>query len=110
MFKKSIIISLSIFSIFMIFTSIIKKNTRNIEKKIKKLDREVSILEKDYMDAKIDFIYLSRPENLKKYSVKFNINEYSTYDYSRIFLSTKEFINYTSKQTKKYKENKKNGK
>ena len=34
MFKKSIIISLSIFFILMIFTSIVKNNTRNIEKNI----------------------------------------------------------------------------
>ena len=33
MFKKSAIISLSVFFILMIFTSVVKNNTRNIEKK-----------------------------------------------------------------------------
>ena len=37
MFNKSIIISLCIFFILMIFTSFIKNQTRNIEKDIKKL-------------------------------------------------------------------------
>ena len=57
MFRKSVIISLSIFFILMIFTSIVKNNTRNIEKDIGKLGREVSILEKKLADSKIDFIY-----------------------------------------------------
>ena len=51
MFRKSVIISLSIFFILMIFTSIVKNNTRNIEKNIGKLGQEVSILEKELADA-----------------------------------------------------------
>ena len=66
MFKKSIFISLSIFFILMIFTSIVKNKTRNIEKNIHILSRNVSILEKELENVKIDFIYLSSPEKLKK--------------------------------------------
>ena len=66
MFKKSVIASLSIFFILMIFTSVVKNNTRNIEKNIEKLVGEISLLERELADAKIDFIYLSTPEKLRE--------------------------------------------
>ena len=108
MFKKSVIVSLSIFFILMIFTSIVKNNTRNIEKNIGKLGREVSILEKELADAKIDFIYLSTPEKLKEKLADLTDTKYLSYDYSRIFLSTKDFINHTSQETKNFKIRKQN--
>tara|TARA_B100001996_G_scaffold153530_1_gene116798 strand:+ start:61 stop:381 length:321 start_codon:yes stop_codon:yes gene_type:complete len=106
MFKKSITISLSIFFILMIFTSIIKNKTRNIEKNIENLNKKVSILEEELMDAKIDFVYLSSPEELRKKFSNFNNKKYFAYDYSRIFFSTKDFLNYTSTQTKNFKTSK----
>ena len=106
MFRKSVIISLSIFFILMIFTSIVKNNTRNIEKDIGKLGREVSILEKKLADSKIDFIYLSTPEKLIEKLNDLNDTNYLSYDYSRIFFSTKDFLNYTSTQTKNFKTSK----
>ena len=49
----------------------------------------------------MDYIYLSSPDKLEKKISTFNKKRYSTYDFSRIFLSTEEFINFSSKQTKK---------
>ena len=103
MFKKSVIVSLSIFFILMIFTSIVKNNTRNIEKNIEKLVREISLLERELEDAKIDFIYLSTPEKLREKLTDLTNTKYLSYDYSRIFLSTKDFINHTSQETKNFK-------
>ena len=85
----------------MIFTSIIKNNTRNIEKNIEKLNTEILKLNKELFDAEMDYIYLSSPDKLEKKISIFNKKRYSTYDFSRIFLSTEEFINFSSKQTKK---------
>ena len=101
MFNKALIFSLSVFLILMIFTSIIKNKTRNIEKNIEKLNTEIFKLNKELYNAEIDFIYLSSPDKLKKKISIFNQKRYSTFDYSRIFLSTEEFINFSSKQTKK---------
>ncbi len=101
MFKKSITISLSVFFILMIFTSVVKNNTRNIEKNIENLSRDISILEKELSDAKIVFIYLSSPEKLRKNLSNFKDKKYSSYDYSRIFLSTEDFLNHPSQETKK---------
>tara|TARA_B100000700_G_C14542489_1_gene622646 strand:+ start:309 stop:650 length:342 start_codon:yes stop_codon:yes gene_type:complete len=100
MFKKSAIISLSVFFILMIFTSVVKNNTRNIEKNIKSLNDDVSILEKELIYAKIDFIYLSSPDKLIQNLSNFGHKKYYSYDHSRIFLSTQDFINHTSQEVK----------
>ena len=101
MFNKALIFSLSTFLILMIFTSIIKNNTRNIEKNIEKLNTEILKLNKELFNAEMDFIYLSSPDKLEKKILSLNRKKYSTYDFSRIFLSTEEFINFAPKQTKK---------
>ena len=85
----------------MIFTSIIKNNTRNIEKNIEKLNTEILKLNKELFNAEMDYIYLSSPDKLEKNISIFNKKRYLTYDFSRIFLSTEEFINFSSKLTKK---------
>tara|TARA_B100001175_G_C19257486_1_gene517761 strand:- start:47 stop:361 length:315 start_codon:yes stop_codon:yes gene_type:complete len=103
MFNRPLILSLSIFLILMVFTSVIKNNTRNIEKNIQKLNIEISILNQDLLNAEIDFIYLSSPEKLEKKLLLLDSQKYFSYDFSRIFLSTKDYINFSSKQTKNLK-------
>ena len=55
------------------------------------------------MDAKIDYVYLSTPEKLRKNLLQFNNKQYFNYDHSRIFLSTKDFIDYSLQETKNLK-------
>ena len=105
MFNKPLIFSLSFFLIMMVFTSIIKNKTRNIEKNIQKINNELKILNKELLNVETDFIYLSSPEKLEKKSTSFDNIKYKSYDFSRIFLSTKDFINFSSKQTKNKKYN-----
>ena len=100
MFNKQLIISLSIFFIFMIYTSSVKHKTRNLEKKINNLNSEIGVLKKQLKDAKTDYVFLSSPEQLKKYLITLNINDFSIYDASRIFFSTDQFIIYDDKQTR----------
>ena len=99
MFNKSLIVSLSIFLFFMIYTSSVKHKTRNLEKKINILNREIGILKKELKDAQTDYVFLSSPERLKNYLLILDVNDFSTYDISRIFQSTDEFIIYKDKQT-----------
>ena len=56
----------------MIFTSIIKNNTRNIEKNIEKLNTEILKLNKELFNAEMDYIYLSSPDKLEKNISIFN--------------------------------------
>ena len=50
----------------MIFTSVVKNESRNLEKDIEKLNIEVTKLQREFSDANIDFMYLSSPEKLRK--------------------------------------------
>ena len=118
MFNKPLVISLSIFLIFMIYTSSVKHKTRNLEKKINILNNEIGVLKRELNDANTDYTFLSSPEQLKKYLLILNVNDFSNYDVSRIFYSTDQFIIYKDKQTKlhkpklkwkKYKKNKTKG-
>ena len=94
MLKRPIIKSLTIFFILMIFTSVIKNESRNLEKDIEKLNIEVTKLQREFSDANIDFMYLSSPEKLRKNIQNFNDKEYLSYDFSKIFLSTDHFLNH----------------
>ena len=102
MFKKSTIISLSVFFILMIFTSVVKNSARNIEKNIDSLNHEISALEKQLNDAKIDFVYFSSPEKLRESLSDFEKKNYLSFDYSRIFLSTEEFLSHSLKKIKNF--------
>ena len=96
MFKKSLITTFVVFFILMFVAPIVKNKTRILEKDIKRLNIEISVLQKQLNEAQIEFVYLSSPEKL----LTLNKKSYSNYDFSRIFLSTEEFINFSSKQSK----------
>ena len=85
MFKKSLILSLTVFFTLMIITSVIKNKTRNLEKEIEKINKEVALLEKELSESEIDYIYLSSPKKLKKYLSTLGKEEYLSFDHSRIF-------------------------
>ena len=102
MFKKSLILSLTVFLTLMVITSVIKNKTRNLEKEIEKINKEVAFLEKQLSDAEIDYIYLSGPERLKKYLSTFNKEQYLSFDHSRIFFSTEQFLKHSLKESKSF--------
>ncbi len=101
MFKKPLTISLVIFFVLLIATSVIKNKTRNIEKNIKKLNKEISILDVQLRDSKTDFVYLSTPERLRNKILQLSNEEYISFDYSKIYLSLEKFLDNQSKQVKK---------
>jgi|TARA_B100002051_G_C16530382_1_gene532359 hypothetical protein len=101
MYKKPLTVSIVIFFVLMVTTSIIKNKTRNIEKNIEKLTKEIAVLDKQLRDSKIDFVYLSTPEKLRSNIVQLSNEEYVSFDYSRIFLSLEKFLYNQSKQAKK---------
>ena len=102
MFKKSLILSLAVFFTLMIITSVIKNKTRNLEKEIEKINKEVAFLEKQLSDAEIDYIYLSSPEKLKKYLSPLGKEKYISFDHSRIFFSTEQFLKHSLKEAKSF--------
>ena len=81
-----------IFSILLGVTSLVKNKTRIIEKKIYKADRRIIIIEKDLHETELDYFYLSSPKSLSAKIDNFSYIEYLPMDFSRIYLSYKNFV------------------
>ena len=99
MFNKKLFISIFIFSIFMIFTSIIKNKTRIIEKNIYSYEKKIINLQNNLYEAQLDFSYLSSPENLSKNIFEYSNEEYSILSRSRIYQSFDNFLKENKKTT-----------
>ena len=93
MYRMKIIISICVFSILFGFTSVIKTQTRIVEKKIYKIEREISVIENDLHETQLDFSYLSSPDSLSNKILEFSNIEYLPIDFSRIYLSFFDFSN-----------------
>ena len=91
MFKIKVFFSITIFSLLLIFTSFIKNETREIEKKIFKKNKEVSLKEKDLYETQLDFSYLTSPSIIEDKIKYLDIKEYHPMDFSKIFLSLSSF-------------------
>ena len=97
MFKIKILISISIFSILLIGTSIIKNQTRVLEKKIYNLSKIVFLKEKDLKESQLDFFYLTSPSMIEQKIEGLDREEYLPMEYSKIFLSLTSFMDLKSK-------------
>ena len=95
--KLKLFISLGIFAILISITSVIKNQTRIIEKDISKTNKRIAILEKDLNETQLDFFYLSSPENLSNKLSKIDLIDYAPIDFSKIYLSYDDFINFKNK-------------
>ena len=62
--------------------------------------KDVVVLKKQLSAAETDFVYLSSPAQLKQYLIVLKKKDYSTYDYSKIFHSTNQFLSQSLKETK----------
>ena len=91
MLKLRVIIPAIIFLILLFVTSIIKNQTRIIEKKLYKLNTKIILKEKDINASQLDFYFLTSPAEIEK-KIKFlgNIN-YIPIENSNIFLSLSSF-------------------
>ena len=112
MFKSKLIISSIIFISFLIFTSIIKNETRIIEKKISNLNFKILSKEKDINETQLDFYYLSSPSEIEKRLNLIGFKNYKPILYSNIFFEISDFIDMENKitnlQDKNEKKTKKN--
>ncbi len=100
MFNKKIILIVCCFFLLTFITSIIKNNTRNLDKDIIKLKKEISLLEKQISDAEIDFVYLSNPKRIQNKLTNLNEKKYRNYEHSKIFYSINQFLKHSSKETR----------
>ena len=91
MFNSKILISISIFVSFLVFTSVVKNKTRIIEKNILNLSKVISIKSKNINEAQLDFYYLTSPAELEKKLSSIGFNNYQPIKYSSIFFDISDF-------------------
>ena len=107
--KIKIVISVCIFSVLLGITSIVKTQTRVIEKKIIRIEKTLSLASKDLHETQLDYFYLSSPSNLAIKIENLAFQEYYPVDYSRIYLKYSDFLDSKEKITiLKVKNEKKN--
>ncbi len=110
MFKLKILISVIIFSFFLIVTSVIKNQTRKIEKKIDNLSENIFNKERDINESQLDYSYLTSPLIIEQKIHDLHLHDYSPMEYSKIFLSISSFINLKNKLVIKKNKNAQNTK
>ena len=94
MFKIKFLISIIIFSSLLFGTSIIKNQSRELEKNIYNLSKKINLIEKDLNESQLDFSYLTSPSILENKIELIDHQNYITMNYSKIFPSLLTFINF----------------
>ena len=97
MFRLKIFISIFVFSSLLFGTSIIKNQTRELEKKILNVSKLISIKKKDFYESQLDYSYLTSPSIIEKKIGIFENDQYFPMEYSKIFLDLSSFINLQNK-------------
>tara|TARA_X000001036_G_scaffold103239_1_gene96549 strand:+ start:59 stop:397 length:339 start_codon:yes stop_codon:yes gene_type:complete len=100
MFKSKILISTIIFLFFLIITSIIKNQTRILEKELYKLNKKISSQERDINESQLDFYFLSSPAQIEKKIKILDQNYYSPIKSSKVFLNLTNFTDMKKKISK----------
>ena len=80
---KRLILLLSIF-LLLIFTTITKNSTKEVEKKIYNTKENLRILQQKYEMVLLDFNYLSSPQKLMEYQSKYFDNELEEIDITNL--------------------------
>ena len=80
---KRLILFLSIF-LLLIFTTMTKNSTKEIEKKIYNTKENLRILQQKYEMVLLDFNYLSSPKKLMEYQSKYFDNELEEMDITNL--------------------------
>ena len=80
---KKLILLLSIFFL-LIFTTLVKNSTKKIEKKIYDTKENLRVLKDKHEMVLLDFNYLSSPEKLLEYQLKYFEDEISEIDINNL--------------------------
>ena len=92
-FRKKKLIIILIYISFFISIPVIKNESRLIEKKIHSYRSQIFYLEKNLLEASLEYQYLTSPAVLSD-TVEKNIDQkYNNLDLSQIYLNIEDFIN-----------------
>ena len=96
--KKKLIIIL-IYASFFIAIPMIKNESRLIEKKIKTYESQIFSLEKNLLEATLEYQYLTSSAVLSSKIEKYVDQKYDNLDLSQIYLNIEDFISELKKTT-----------
>ena len=91
MIKSKIVLSVIIFLFLFSLTSFLKNETRIIEKNINTIKLNINNFQKKIYETKIEYHYLSSPENLDK-EIKLLGTDYIPISKSNIYQNLDEFL------------------
>ena len=92
--NTKLIISVSVFSLLLFCTSVIKNKTRVIEKNIEFYEKQIFNLKKELFESQLDFNYLTSPKKLQEKLSFLTSDQYQNLSISNIYLDYKNFILY----------------
>ena len=99
--NTKLIISVSVFSLLLFCTSVIKNKTRIIEKNIESYEKQIFTLKKELFESQLDFNYLTSPKMLQEKLSFLTSDSYHYISISNIYLDYNNFILDQKKITKK---------
>ena len=99
--NTKLIISVSVFSLLLFCTSVIKNKTRVIEKNIEFYEKQIFNLKKELFESQLDFNYLTSPKMLQEKLSFLTSDQYQNLSISNIYLDYENFILDQKKITKK---------
>ena len=91
MFNSKLFFSLAVFTFFLIITSLVKNQSRIIEKQIKGLNIKIIAKEKNISEAEMEFSYLSSPNEIEKKFKSSDLEKFEPIKYSNIFHDVNDF-------------------
>lgn len=91
MFNSKLFFSLAVFTFFLIITSLVKNQSRIIEKQIKGLNINIIAKEKNISEAEMEFSYLSSPNEIEKKFNSGDLEKFEPIKYSNIFFDVNNF-------------------
>ena len=91
MFNSKLFFSLAVFTSFLIITSLVKNQSRIIEKQIKGLNIKIIAKEKNISEAEMEFSYLSSPNEIEKKFNSGDLEKFEPIKYSNIFYDIHDF-------------------
>ena len=91
MFNSKLFFSLAVFTFFLIITSLVKNQSRIIEKQIKALNINIIAKEKNISEAEMEFSYLSSPNEIEKKFNSVDLEKFEPIKYSNIFYDVDDF-------------------
>ena len=91
MFNSKLFFSLAVFTFFLIITSLVKNQSRIIEKQIKSLNISIIAKEKNISEAEMEFSYLSSPNEIEKKFNSGDLEKFKPIKHSNIFFDIHDF-------------------